>query len=125
MSESIFLDEQQHCFRLAVNKQLLVGEISTTCFDQLSSPNRINIDTLRLRILISIQASSRMAAQSSYLSQLAQSGDYSDFILLCQGEHFHLHRAIVCPQSSVIAATLEEELKVSTPLSLRVSHAVD
>lgn len=49
-----------------------------------------------------------MAAGNAYsfISKLLGSGDYSDLTLVCEGETFKVHRAIVCSQSPVIAAAV-------------------
>ncbi|KAL6400317.1 hypothetical protein AUP68_16015 [Ilyonectria robusta] len=47
------------------------------------------------------------ANNSSLLARLLDTGEFSDFVLLCQGKEFRLHKAIVCPQSSVMKAALD------------------
>ncbi|KAK4447994.1 hypothetical protein QBC34DRAFT_408651 [Podospora aff. communis PSN243] len=42
-----------------------------------------------------------------YLSGLFLSEKYSDLIICCRGKEFKAHRAIVCPQSSVLDAAVE------------------
>ncbi|WEW59485.1 hypothetical protein PRK78_004959 [Emydomyces testavorans] len=58
-----------------------------------------------------------MAKQtSSYegFSQLLKSGQYSDLKIVCNGEVFKVHKAIVCPQSPVIAAAVNGEFQEAT-----------
>ncbi|KAH6952495.1 hypothetical protein BKA56DRAFT_504789 [Ilyonectria sp. MPI-CAGE-AT-0026] len=62
-----------------------------------------------------------MASQSSsVLSQLLHSGEYSDFTLVCQGQQFYLHQAIICPQSPVIAGALQGEFQEARTKVLNV-----
>ncbi|KAK2748401.1 hypothetical protein FQN55_004339 [Onygenales sp. PD_40] len=44
---------------------------------------------------------------------LLHSGKYSDCKIVCQGEVFHVHRAVVCTQSPVIAAAIDGGFKES------------
>lgn len=53
---------------------------------------------------------------ASILHQLLHSGDYSDLTLTCQGEVFKLHKAVVCPQSPVIATAVRGNFKVRVRL---------
>ncbi|KAJ3454150.1 hypothetical protein MRS44_018044 [Fusarium solani] len=63
----------------------------------------------------------QMASQSSsILFQLLHSGEYSDFTLVCQEQQFYLHKAIVCPQSPVIAAALQREFQEARTKVLNV-----
>ncbi|KAM0427820.1 hypothetical protein ACHAPT_007277 [Fusarium lateritium] len=48
------------------------------------------------------------AVNNAMLSDLLQTGKFSDCTIVCQGKEFKLHKIIVCAQSSVIAATLEK-----------------
>ncbi|CAK7220412.1 hypothetical protein SBRCBS47491_004180 [Sporothrix bragantina] len=42
---------------------------------------------------------------------LLETGEYSDFMIECQGQTFKAHRAVVCPQSSIIDALLKKDLE--------------
>jgi hypothetical protein len=46
------------------------------------------------------------------LSELLQTGKFSDCTIVCQGKEFKLHKVVVCAQSPVIAAGLEKASKV-------------
>lgn len=46
-------------------------------------------------------------------TQLMTSGQFSDLKLVCQGQEFKIHKLVACSQSSVIAAALKGEFKVS------------
>jgi hypothetical protein len=55
----------------------------------------------------------QMALQSrAFLFSLAESGQYSDFILVCGDHQFKLHQVIVYPQSPVITAALSGGFQV-------------
>ena len=45
---------------------------------------------------------------------LLESGDYSDFIIECQGIEFKVHRAIVCPLSTMLQKAVSGPFKVSS-----------
>ncbi|RSL99207.1 hypothetical protein CEP52_009876 [Fusarium oligoseptatum] len=45
------------------------------------------------------------------LSELLQTGRFSDCTIVCQGKEFKLHKLVVCAQSPVIAAALEKASK--------------
>ncbi|KAL6240234.1 hypothetical protein RBB50_012871 [Rhinocladiella similis] len=45
------------------------------------------------------------------LNQLQGSAKYSDLALVCQGQEFHVHRAIVCPQSKFFEAACGGDFK--------------
>lgn len=49
-------------------------------------------------------------------SSLLESGEWSDFKLICEGESFALHKNIVCLQSPVIAAALRGPFEVHPSL---------
>jgi hypothetical protein len=57
-----------------------------------------------------------MPIDDAVLAQLLQTGKYSDMTLVCAGKEFKLHRNIVCPQSSVIAAAVDGSFKVWSKL---------
>ncbi|KAI0554553.1 hypothetical protein F4679DRAFT_579578 [Xylaria curta] len=44
-------------------------------------------------------------------TELLGSGEYSDMTLVCDGQHFHLHKGIICTQSPVIAADMKSNFK--------------
>ncbi|KAJ9605955.1 hypothetical protein H2200_009804 [Cladophialophora chaetospira] len=46
----------------------------------------------------------------NYLA-LLESGQYSDFIIECQGIEFKVHRAIVCPQSTMLSKAINGPFK--------------
>lgn len=48
----------------------------------------------------------------SVLMHLLQSGEYSDFKMVCKDREFKLHQMIVCPQSPVISAALNGGFEV-------------
>lgn len=47
------------------------------------------------------------------LAELLETGEFSDFTLICQGEEFRLHKAVVCPQSPVMKAAIAGGFQVS------------
>ncbi|KAJ4011468.1 hypothetical protein NW752_008467 [Fusarium irregulare] len=47
-----------------------------------------------------------MAPPYDFLSSILDSGQFSDFTLVCEGQEFRLHQAVVCPQSLVLNAAL-------------------
>ncbi|KAM0289595.1 hypothetical protein ACHAO9_005877 [Fusarium lateritium] len=48
-----------------------------------------------------------MAPQThGFLHSMVETGQFSDFTLVCDGHEFKLHQVLVCPQSPVIAAAL-------------------
>ncbi|KAJ0144162.1 Uncharacterized protein HZ326_13030 [Fusarium oxysporum f. sp. albedinis] len=53
----------------------------------------------------------------SFLLHLVQSGEFSDFTLLCKDREFKLHQMIVCPQSPVITAALRGGFEVHYKLA--------
>lgn len=46
-------------------------------------------------------------------THLMNSGQFSDLTLVCQDQKFKIHKLVACAQSSVIAAALKGEFKVS------------
>ncbi len=62
-------------------------------------------------------------AAGSVLAQLMLSEEYSDLSFSCRGEMFQVHKAIVCPQSSVIQAAVKSGFKASIPANFCVSAA--
>ncbi|KAF4333139.1 speckle-type POZ [Fusarium beomiforme] len=73
--------------------------------------------------LVDEQESSKMAPQanSGFLS-LLETGQFSDFTLVCEGREFKLHQAIVCPQSPVIMAALGGGFQESTSKIITVNE---
>lgn len=65
-----------------------------------------------------IGISGNMNNVTSVTAELLRSGEYSDFTLVCEGQKFPIHKSIVCPQSSVIAAALKSEFQVLTDFSI-------
>ena len=53
-----------------------------------------------------------------FLAQLMNSKKYSDLKFVCQGEEFEVHKAIVCPQSRVLAAACDGGFQVNLAESL-------
>ncbi|KAK2781207.1 hypothetical protein FQN53_000751 [Emmonsiellopsis sp. PD_33] len=49
----------------------------------------------------------------AWISSLLGSGKYTDFKISCQEELFHVHKAVVCTQSPVIAAAADGSFKES------------
>ncbi|KAI1156349.1 hypothetical protein F4825DRAFT_446541 [Nemania diffusa] len=62
-----------------------------------------------------------MAHLASIATKLLNSGEYSDFTIVCEGEEFRVHKAIVCPQSPVIAAALKSEFKEAGTNTMEVN----
>ena len=52
------------------------------------------------------------AVNNGMLSELLQTGKFSDCTIICQGKEFKLHKVVVCAQSPIIAAALEKASKV-------------
>ncbi|KAJ3497078.1 hypothetical protein NLG97_g2182 [Lecanicillium saksenae] len=52
-----------------------------------------------------------MSDATGTLLAVMLSGEYSDLMFSCHGEEFKVHRAVVCPQSSVIQAALTTGFK--------------
>ncbi|KAI1484894.1 hypothetical protein F5X96DRAFT_662342 [Biscogniauxia mediterranea] len=46
-----------------------------------------------------------------FIVGLLDSGDYSDFVLVCEDRRIEVHKAIICPQSPVLAACIRCGLK--------------
>ena len=53
------------------------------------------------------------------LAQLLDSGVYSDLKLVCHGEEFSVHKAVVCVQSSVLTAAVDGDFVVGCSPSKR------
>ncbi|KAM3506556.1 hypothetical protein MY11210_007497 [Beauveria gryllotalpidicola] len=47
------------------------------------------------------------------LSHLLKSGQFSDLTLVCSDKEFHVHKAVVCAQSKVLAAAIREPFQES------------
>ncbi|KAH8159992.1 hypothetical protein CIB48_g8245 [Xylaria polymorpha] len=58
---------------------------------------------------------------TSVTAELLRSGEYSDFTLVCEGQKFPIHKSIVCPQSSVIAAALKSEFQEAKTNTIEVN----
>lgn len=41
-----------------------------------------------------------------------ESGEYSDLTILCEDQHFSVHKVVVCSQSKVLAAAMKKGFKV-------------
>ncbi|PNP82175.1 hypothetical protein FNYG_04364 [Fusarium nygamai] len=57
-----------------------------------------------------------------FLLHLVQSGEFSDFTLVCKGREFKLHQVIVCPQSPVISAALHSGFAETTSKTVTVNE---
>lgn len=55
-------------------------------------------------------------AWNPHIFALYENGDYSDHKIKCQDRTFNVHKAIVCPQSPVLAAAVNGKFKVRIPL---------
>ncbi|KAI5927026.1 hypothetical protein F4810DRAFT_706982 [Camillea tinctor] len=60
----------------------------------------------------------------SFIVELWNSGDYSDFVLVCEGQRINAHKAIVCTQSPVLAACLRSGLKETQENAVDVNFAL-
>ncbi|QGI79891.1 hypothetical protein CEK25_006620 [Fusarium fujikuroi] len=58
----------------------------------------------------------------SVLMHLLQSGEYSDFKMVCKDREFKLHQMIVCPQSPVISAALNGGFEETTSKVITVNE---
>ncbi|KAI7765192.1 hypothetical protein LZL87_009721 [Fusarium oxysporum] len=58
----------------------------------------------------------------SFLLHLVQSGEFSDFTLICKDRKFKLHQMIVCPQSPVITAALRGGFEETTSKIITVNE---
>ncbi|SCV25259.1 uncharacterized protein FFB14_00152 [Fusarium fujikuroi] len=58
----------------------------------------------------------------SVLMHLLQSGEYSDFKMVCKDREFKLHQMIVCPQSPVISAALNGGFEETTSKVIAVNE---
>ncbi|KAF5548527.1 speckle-type POZ [Fusarium napiforme] len=64
-----------------------------------------------------------MATQPhSVLLHLMDSGEFSDFSLVCKDQEFKLHQVIVCPQSPVISAALHSGFEETTSKVIKVNE---
>jgi hypothetical protein len=54
------------------------------------------------------------------LALLMGAEKYSDIKLVCQGQEFKVHKAIVCTQSSVLAAACNRGFQVKLPKASRI-----
>ncbi|WAO87687.1 BTB domain-containing protein [Fusarium falciforme] len=61
------------------------------------------------------------AVNNGMLSELLQTGKFSDCTITCQGKKFKLHKVVVCAQSPVIASALEKASKESRSSSLHIT----
>ncbi|EXK40912.1 hypothetical protein FOMG_04479 [Fusarium oxysporum f. sp. melonis 26406] len=58
----------------------------------------------------------------SFLLHLVESGEFSDFTLICKDREFKLHQVIVCPQSPVISAALHSGFEETTSKVVTVNE---
>ncbi|KAI1113039.1 hypothetical protein F5Y14DRAFT_452450 [Nemania sp. NC0429] len=65
-----------------------------------------------------------MATLMEAAARLLHTGEYSDFTILCEGEEFHVHKTIVCPQSPVFSAALKSALKEGKTNALEVNFDI-
>ncbi|KAL2355843.1 hypothetical protein BJ546DRAFT_650099 [Cryomyces antarcticus] len=56
------------------------------------------------------------------MARLMESAEYSDLTLTCHGREFKVHRAVLCPRSSVIAAACDGQLKEANTRTLSVEN---
>ncbi|KAJ4184932.1 hypothetical protein NW755_008846 [Fusarium falciforme] len=61
------------------------------------------------------------AVNNGMLSELLQTGKFSDCTINCQGKEFKLHKVVVCAQSPVIASALEKASKEPRSSSLHIT----
>lgn len=54
----------------------------------------------------------QLSTASTVLQHLLGSGSFSDLTLVCDGREIQVHKAIVCPQSPVLAAAISGEYEV-------------
>ncbi|KAI1826024.1 hypothetical protein F4861DRAFT_130451 [Xylaria intraflava] len=57
----------------------------------------------------------------SFLSAKRQSGEYTDFTLVCQGQELRVHKLVVCGQSPMMAAAVRNNFAVCLP---RLRHSL-
>ena len=107
---------------LGVSRNLLTVFVVVKSYSQSRIPRsflaqlQLHLSTLYLSSWNSFTI--RMAEDSLLLaiSQLRTTGKYSDLTLVCQQQEFRVHKAIVCSQSTVLAAACDGDLKqVSIP----------
>ncbi|KAI0424161.1 hypothetical protein F5Y09DRAFT_348008 [Xylaria sp. FL1042] len=60
-----------------------------------------------------------------FLEQLLGSGDYSDLTLVCKGEEFRVHKAIVCSQSPMIATAVAGHFKEARTATMEVDFDLE
>lgn len=80
----------------------------------LSSTHLTAMDTPGKKAMVTELLALRQA-----LGRIKDTDQYCDLKLLCRGREFKVHQAIVCPQSSVLAAAVSGNFKVS---SFRIFH---
>ncbi|KAI0405966.1 hypothetical protein F4802DRAFT_596639 [Xylaria palmicola] len=54
-------------------------------------------------------------------AKLLSSGEYSDLTIMCEGQEFHVHKAIVCTQSPIIAAAMKSNFKEAKTNTIEVN----
>jgi hypothetical protein len=60
------------------------------------------------------------AASQGQLKQL-QTGDFSDFTILCQNQEFHVHRVVICAESDYFSTMCKSAFKVlSSSMNIRL-----
>ena len=67
---------------------------------------------LNERVLNLIRSMSSKSSAPAGLARLMDSEKYSDLKFMCQGQEFKVHKAIVCTQSSVLAAACDGGFQV-------------
>ncbi|UPK89973.1 hypothetical protein LCI18_000908 [Fusarium solani-melongenae] len=61
------------------------------------------------------------AVNNGMLSELLQTGKFSDCTIVCQGKEFKLHKVVICAQSPAITAGLDKASKESRSSSLHIT----
>lgn len=54
-----------------------------------------------------------LSADNGLQNRLYSSEEYSDLLISCRGNEYHVHKAIVCTQSDFFAAACRGSFKVS------------
>jgi hypothetical protein len=93
-----------------ISQTLSLLSLRTSSIDRLAVPNY----TTAVAHILVVQISSLIMAFAASQGQLKllQSGDFSDFTILCRDQEFRVHRVVICAESDFFITMCKSAFKV-------------